>query len=192
MNNFIEKDKEFKEALGSFMIAFSELEYGLVILCTLTEFDLRKKDLSYLKYLGYTLELKVKTITEFINDNLPDLKSIWDLIKINIGNVNRERRFLVHGFHNYYLPNENISTRIKENGKIVEKKQSAIEIKKLAKEIQHINTGTNGINGQFYIFFTTARVNQWNSFVNDDNKIVYTINSKILSDWKGKNKSDQK
>jgi len=34
-------DKDFKEAIGSFVIAFSELEFGLVFLCSMTEFDIR-------------------------------------------------------------------------------------------------------------------------------------------------------
>lgn len=186
MTDFLKQDKDFKEAIGAFIIAFSELEYGLAIICTLTEFDLRKKDTSYLKYLGYSFELKVKTITEFVNKNLIELRQIWDDIKIKIGNVNRERRFLAHGFHNYFLPKDHISTRIKENGKIVEKKQTLPDIKKLINQLHHLNTGENGINGEFYIAFTTLRIDKWNALVNDDYKMVYSVNSKIVSDWKGK------
>ncbi|MHB1178000.1 MAG: hypothetical protein ACYCZO_06675 [Daejeonella sp.] len=45
-------DKDFKEAIGSFVIAFSELEFGLVFLCSMTEFDLRQKGKYVTKYLS--------------------------------------------------------------------------------------------------------------------------------------------
>lgn len=45
MNDILENDRKFKEAIGAFIIAFSELEFGLAILCTLTEFDPRHKDI---------------------------------------------------------------------------------------------------------------------------------------------------
>ena len=51
-------DKDFKEAIGEFVIAFSELEFGLVFLCSMTEFDLRQKDKYVTKYLGYSFEQK--------------------------------------------------------------------------------------------------------------------------------------
>ena len=44
MTDIFKNDKEFKQAIGAFIIAFSELEFGLVFLCSMTEFDVRKKD----------------------------------------------------------------------------------------------------------------------------------------------------
>jgi hypothetical protein len=58
MNDIFENDRKFKEAIGAFIIAFSELEFGLAILCTLTEFDPRNKDKFLSKYIGYSFEQK--------------------------------------------------------------------------------------------------------------------------------------
>ena len=44
MADLWENDKKFKESIGSFVIAFSELEFGLAFLCSITEFDLRRMD----------------------------------------------------------------------------------------------------------------------------------------------------
>jgi hypothetical protein len=43
MNPRLIEDKKFKEAIGAFIITFSELEYSLADLGSMTEFDLRKK-----------------------------------------------------------------------------------------------------------------------------------------------------
>jgi hypothetical protein len=181
-------DKEFKEAIGAFIIAFSELEYGLAFLCSMTEFDLRFKDSYLVKYIGFSFEQKVRILTEFIDENLAEIKLIWDKLKGEIGQLNRERRFLAHGFMTYYLPNETITTYVKEGGKIVQKKQTLQEIKSLTNKLQHVNTGENGINGEFHTLFAKTRINKWNELVNDDAKIVYRVNSEIISDWKGKSK----
>ena len=182
-------DKNFKEAIGSFIIAFSELEFGLVFLCSLTEFDIRKKNEYVTKYLGFTFERKIQHLTDFIFENLDELTPIWKKIKNEIGQLNRERRFLVHGFMTYYLPHETITTHVKENGKITTKKQTLDEIKGFTDRLRHLNTGENGINGEFHTQFTKARIDKWNDIVNDDNKIIYRVNNKIISKWTGKQKT---
>ena len=186
MINILDKDKEFKEAIGSFIIAFSQLEFGLVFLCAMTEFDIRQKDNYVIKYLGFTFEKKVIHLTEFIDEHLSEMKLIWDKLKIEIRQLNNERRFLVHGFMTYYLPKENITTHIKEGKAITTKKQTLKEIKDYTNRLHHLNTGEYGINGEFHTMFTKARVNEWNNLVNDDSKIIYKVNDQILSDWKGK------
>jgi hypothetical protein len=82
-------DKEFKQAIGAFIIAFSELEYGLVFLCSMTEFDVRRKDEYVVKYLGFTFDRKMQILTEFIEQNLTELKPTWEKLKIEIktGNI---------------------------------------------------------------------------------------------------------
>lgn len=96
--DILKNDKEFKQAIGAFIIAFSELEYGLVFLSSMTEFDVRRKDEYVVKYLGFTFDRKMQILTEFIEQNLTELKPTWEKLKIEIGQLNRERRFLVHGF----------------------------------------------------------------------------------------------
>lgn len=186
MTNLFENDKKFKEAIGAFIIAFSELEYGLAYLGVMTEFDLRKRNNYLLTHIGYSFENKVKNVTCFIETQLPELKPIWDIQKNKIGQLNRERRFIAHGFSSYSLPHESITTHVKEGKKLSKREFDLKTINKLTNELRHLNTGKNGINGEFHTEFTKLRINKWNELVNDDNKIVYTVNSKILSDWKGK------
>lgn len=188
MIDILKNDKDFKEAIGSFVIAFSELEFGLVFLCSMTEFDIRKKEEYITKYLGFSFEKKQKHITEFINEQLIELKQTWDILNYEIGQLNRERRFLVHGFMGYSLPRETITTHIKEKGELTTKVHTLKEIKDLTKRIQILKTGENGINGEFHILFAKTRIDKWNSLVNDDNKIIYRVNNKIVSDWKGNKK----
>jgi hypothetical protein len=185
MNDIFENDRKFKEAIGAFIIAFSELEFGLAILCTLTEFDPRHKDKFLSKYIGYSFEQKRNTLSDFIKKELTEIEKIWCKINTDIGQINRERRFIAHGFMTYSLPNENISTYVKEKGKIVEQKQSIEKIEGLTKTLNEINTGRNGINGEFHTQFTKMRIDKWNDLVIEKNRIVYRVNNEIISQWKG-------
>jgi len=189
MTDILKNDKEFKQAIGAFIIAFSELEFGLVFLCSMTEFDIRKRDEYVTKYLGFTFERKVERLTEFISENLSELKPIWEKLKNEIGQLNRERRFLVHGVMNYSLPRETITTHVREKGAVTIKKQTLKEIKEFTNRLHHLNTGENGINGEFYTLFTKTRIDKWNDLVNDENKIIYRVNNKIISKWTGKKKT---
>jgi hypothetical protein len=186
MADIFENDKKFKEAIGAFIIAFSELEYGLAFLSVLTEFDLRKRDEFLLNHIGLSFENKVRKISDYIDNHLQNLKPIWDIQKNDIGQLNRERRFIAHGFVSHSLPHESISTYVKEKKILSNHKFDVETIKKLTNKLHHLDTGENGINGEFRIDFTKQRIDQWNKLVNDENKIVYKVNSEILSDWKGK------
>jgi hypothetical protein len=188
MNPRITEDKKFKEAIGAFIIAFSELEYGLADLGSMTEFDLRKKSEYFIKHVGFPFEKKVSNITEFIEEHLIDLKPTWDELKVEIGQINYERRFIAHGFIQYFLPHESstTSTYVKKGKELVERQHDSNSIKKLTNRIHHLNTGKNGVNGVFHTLFTKTRVNHWNSLVNEQSKIVYKVNNEIISDWKGK------
>lgn len=189
MTDILKNDKEFKQAIGAFIIAFSELEFGLVFLCSMTEFDVRKKDEYVTKYLGFTFERKMQHLTDFISENMNELIPIWEKLKNEIGQLNRERRFLVHGFMTYYLPHETITTHVKENGKVTTKKQTLEEIRGFTNRLHHLNTGQNGINGEFHTLFTKTRIDKWNDLVNDDNKIIYRVNNEVISKWTGKGKT---
>lgn len=186
MSDLLKSDNEFKQAIGAFIIAFSELEFGLVFLCSMTEFDIRKKDEYIIKYLGFPFEKKMQHLTNFISENLNELTPIWEILNTEIGKLNRERRFLVHGFMTYYLPHETIVTHTKENGKVTTKRQTLEEIKGLTNRLSHLNTGVNGINGEFHTLFTKTRIDKWNDLVNEDNKIIYRVDNKIISKWAGK------
>lgn len=184
MNDIFGNDLKFKEAIGEFIIAFSELEFGLAILCTLTEFNPRQKNIFFLKHLGYSFEQR-NTLNDFIKKELPEIQKIWSKINTDIGQINRERRFITHGFMTYSLPNENISTYVRERGKVVEQKQAVEKIKDLTKRIYEINTGSNGVNGEFHTQFTKIRIDKWNELVIKKNRIVYRVHNEIISQWKG-------
>lgn len=190
MTDIWKNDKNFKEAIGSFIIAFSELEFGLVFLCAMTEFDLRQKDKYITKYLGFAFEKKVEHLSTFIEEHLTEIKPTWDILKSEIGQLNRERRFLVHGFMSYSLPHETITTHVKESGKVITENKTLEEIKNFTNRLHHLNTGENGINGEFYTLFTKTRINKWNELVNDDNKIIYKVNNIVISDWHGNEKKN--
>lgn len=183
--DYFENDRNFKEAIGDFIIDFSELEFGLVELCSLIDFDLRKKEETYLKYMGFQFEKKKECLTEFIKENIPDLINIWDSLNEIIGRINHERRFIVHGVMRYYLPNESISTIIKVKNKPIKNEITIDKINKLTKQIHELNFGQNGICGEFNILFKTNVFNKWNDLVNDTNKIVYKVENEILTKFNG-------
>ena len=79
-----------------------------------------------------------------------------------IGSFIRERRFLAHGFVTYCLPKETITTYVKETGRVIKKNQTLADIKGYTNRLHHLNTGDNGINGEFNILFTKTRINKRN------------------------------
>ena len=105
----LERDKKFKEAIGEFIIAFSELEYGLAVIGSFAELDLLTKEENLLNHIGFPFEKKTKHITTFISKYIPELSPIWTKLNIEIGQINRDRRFIAHGIQQYFLPNESIT-----------------------------------------------------------------------------------
>jgi hypothetical protein len=186
MTDLFKSDKDFKEAIGAFIIAFSEFEYGLVFLCSMTDFDPRQSVRYILKYLGYPFERKLQHLTEFIDEHLQELQPIWTKIKADIEQINTERRFLVHGFMNYSLPGETITTHVKGKKRILTKIHTLKDIKVLTDKLHHLNTGKMGIRGEFDTVFRTARFDNWNALVNDESKVIFKINGETVTGWKGK------
>ncbi|AEV32350.1 hypothetical protein Oweho_1353 [Owenweeksia hongkongensis DSM 17368] len=166
------KDREFKEAVGAFVIAFYELEFGLVFLCSMTDFDIYNRDYYLKKYIGMSLEQKRNVISDFIKEQMPELTEVWKSINSEIGQLNKDRRYIAHGFMSYHIPSENISTYIREKGVINERLLTVKEICTLTKRLYKVNTGENGVNGEFHVLFAKTRINKWNRVVNDKYKIV--------------------
>ncbi len=181
MNDLIQNDKNFKEAIGEFIIAFSQLEFGLAFLCVFAETDLKSKEDYLSKYLGFPLDKKLKHLNKYIRNDLFELYRLWEKIQTEIILLNKERRFLVHGFMSYSLPREYLSTFTKVNGKIEMKNQALEQIKEFTNRVHHLNTGENGINGEFNILFTKTRVDKWNESALEIDKIEYRVNSEILT-----------
>jgi hypothetical protein len=72
---------------------------------------------------------------------------------------------------------------------VTTKKQTLEAIKGFTNRLHHLNTGENGINGEFNTLFTKTRIDKWNDLVNDDNKIIYRVNNEVISKWTGKGKT---
>lgn len=180
-------DREFKEAIGAFIIASSEMEFAIATLCSIIGEDPRYHQSQFNEIFGLTLEKKRKLLSSFIKNNIPSLHHEWTTINGEIGQINVDRRYLAHGFTQYYLPRERIDTYVKLNGRVTKKQFSLADIKSLTNKIHHINTGNNGISGVFHTKLFVARINLWNDQVETERRMIYKVNDAILTDWKGSN-----
>lgn len=178
-------DKLFKEAIGAFVIASSELEFAIARLCSIIGIDPRQHRSQFNEILGLPMDKKRKQISTFIKNNIPNLHDEWTVINEKIGQINVDRRHLVHGFSQYILPREQIETYIKLNGRVAKKQYSLIDIKSLTNKIHHINTGENGIRVVFFTKLFVARINLWNESAVSKNRMVFKVKDVILTDWKG-------
>jgi hypothetical protein len=187
--DFLKSDREFKEALGAFIIASSEMEFAITSLCSILGEDPRFHQKQLLDIFGKTLGEKRKLVGKFIKTHLPELKDEWININGEIDQINADRRHLAHGFTQYFLPQEHIETYVKNknNGKVEKKKFTSGDIKALTNKIHHINTGENGINGVFHTKLFVARINLWNEQVESARRMIYSVSDVILTDWKGSN-----
>ena len=161
------------------------MEFGLGIICSMTEFNLLTREQTLPTYLGLTLEQKKNTITEYINKYEPELKTTWENIKKEIDFLNKQRRYIAHGIERVYV-NDSLRAIVK-TGKTLEAKTLTIdEVESWTERLHHVNTGKDGVIGNFYLDFVTRSINRWNKYVIEDFRITYTINNKVVSDWKGK------
>lgn len=170
--------------LGRFTFYFSKLEFLLLDLCTFTELPNPKS--KYLDFIGLSLDDKRNIIKNFVNANIPKLKQEWEKINVEIGVINQDRRFLVHGIgESYNLYDDKIRTISKVKGKLILKEYDSNDINKLTNRISHVNTGKNGIGGIFNSKFKTESCNYYNLGVEDLKKIVFKDNNTVMTDWKG-------
>jgi hypothetical protein len=177
----LDKDRKFKEAIGSFIIAFSEVEFGLGMICAMTGPDPRERDLS--EALSMSLSQKRKKIGKYIRANLSQLEKVWGEINNEIGELNEIRRYLTHGHLQYSVPHEFISPIIMKNKKPVQKKITIQEIEKWTDRLYHLISGKYGVQGEFEIMFSTARINLWNKSVGGGERMEYRINGKLMTKW---------
>jgi hypothetical protein len=182
MTKAFENDRLFKEAIGGFMIASSELEFALAILCSITFEDPRFKDKYFVEVFGKSLDQKRQILGNFIKENLPELRKDWLDINQKIGEINEDRRHLAHGFTQYYLPGDFIETVIKKKDTLVPKKFSIAQINDLTNQIHLINTGKNGISGVFQTKLFVARINLWNVRADSTKQMIYKVNNITLTD----------
>lgn len=145
----LKKDQLFKEAIGEFVINFSELESGIADLCWLIkpeEFE------SKLHLLNMDLSKKRKTLTRLISKlTSSEIKEIWSKANSKIGDLNEYRRYIIHGIYFYHIPNDIIKSAIPPKHKSLTNELTASKIIQLAKKLIDLNTGENGLKGEFYI-----------------------------------------
>lgn len=80
-------DKLFKESIGAFIIASSEMEFAITSLCSILGEDPRLHQNQFLEIFGIPLNNKRKLIREFIKTHLPDLLKEWIEINVSIGEL---------------------------------------------------------------------------------------------------------
>ena len=106
------------------------MEFAITSLCSILGEDPRLHQNQFLEILGESLEKKRRLVGEFIKTHLPNLLDEWIVINVATGQINTDRRHLVHGFTQYYLPEEHIETFVKKKGR-VEKNVSLLTTLKL-------------------------------------------------------------
>ncbi|MHA8085855.1 hypothetical protein U8695_09825 [Aquirufa antheringensis] len=183
MINQLESNTQFEIALGKFIKKFSELEYSLLYYWSLID-DPKNQNLVVKLNFGSSFDDRRKKVTKYINNNLPELSERWKNINNKLTTINKERRYLIHGLGLSNFNNNTIKAVIKLNNQINVKIFTEAQINVLLNEIAHVLTGNDGLEGEFLIDFTTIRFNEYNS-LNAIGKIVYRVNDKILTSYKG-------
>jgi len=180
--NSIDHYLQFKSELGQFLIEFARLEHTLAFYCSIIDSP-RKPNLY--KFLGDDFHRKRNFISDHFKTHLPELLQEWRTINSEIGNINEDRRHLIHGIGQSYFFKESISTFVKKGDRIVEKLFTSKEIRNLTNRIGHLLTGTKGIKGHFQTKFLKAVFDFHNHSVPNKEKIVFESDGKIITEWKG-------
>lgn len=183
MENPLENREKFRSALGQFVIQFSELEFSLLYFCGVIDYP-RNENLGIKENLRTTFDQRRKKISEFVRTELPEIAEIWNGINGSLGNINRDRRFLVHGIGRENFFQHSVKTFIPQKTEVDLKDFTIDDIKKLSDQIAHLLTGDNGLGGEFIILFKTKRFDLHNRTTKEDNKIIYKINDKIMTELK--------
>lgn len=179
-----ERDEAFRLAVGTFIVTFSELEHGLGELAVFTIDDLRELDDQYGRHIGLRMDQKINAVNDCIEKYHPELKDTWFSIKQEIDELNSERRHLTHGIAMYHVPNPTITSKVRRRNSTLSKEWSIEDIKDLSNRLIPLIQG-EGVCGDFHTAFVKARIDRWNNFVVPEYRIVYSVNSEILSNWKG-------
>jgi hypothetical protein len=180
---YTELDTAFKEAIGEFTIAFSQMEFALSQLSALTVVKQCEYDL--LANIRLPLHKKRKQITKCVKSDAVELHSIWDDLNQRIGKMNEERRYLMHGIAQYSLSDNTIEVFVPITNGLETKHLTPADIKEFSQKIYHLTTGVDGVNGEFFIKFKAERINKWNDKLPEREKMVYKVHNEILTEWKG-------
>ena len=184
MRDIFENREKYKSAVGHFVMNFSELEFSLLYYCGLIDYP-HDQNFGVKSHLNSTFGQRRTKISNFIRSDIPKLQATWDNINSKLGEVNRDRRFLVHGIGRASFFEDSIKAFIPNKDTVDLKNFSIDSIKAINNKIGYLLTGDDGLTGEFLIKFNTARFDLHNKITVEDNKIIYKINGDILTEFKG-------
>lgn len=171
---------EIEKLLGRFTMQFSKLEFGLFFLCALTENDMINYQNYIEKYLKLSFGDKRDYLKEYIKNNLSSIYPTWTNINVEIGIINELRRHLIHGIGHSNLFQPEFKTMVSKSNKIDYKSFNKSDLLKIIGQVAEINTGANGICGNFNTQFTSQRILLHNLSCNSEKKIIYMNNDYVL------------
>jgi hypothetical protein len=116
---------------------------------------------------------------------MPEFSLRWDSINSKLGQINQNRRFLVHGIGRTNFYHHSVKAFVPRKESYDLKEFSVDDIKDLSNQISHLLTGKDGLSGDFLIDFSTKRFDRHNRTTFNRNKIVYRVNNKILTEYSG-------
>ena len=183
MTSTQENIERFQSALGQFVIQFSELEFSLLYFCGVIDHP-RNENLGIKENLRSTFDQRRKKISEFIRVELPEIAEKWNVINEKLGNINRDRRFLIHGIGRENFIQHYVKAFIPQKNSVDFKEFSIADIKKLSDQITHLLNGDNGLSGEFIILFKTKRFDLHNRTTKLNNKIIYKVNGEVMTEIK--------
>ena len=179
-----QKPKEYYHVLGEFMTKFSSMETSLVSYCSIIKYLCNYQE-GFDEFSPLSISDRLKYISKFIKESLPELQNDWNKIVQKINEVNENRRHLIHGIGRASFYTESITTHVPKKGKTVSKDFSIEDINKIIDNIEHICTGDNGIQGEFHNNFCISRYDYHNERIDASNKIVYRLNGVAVTKFKG-------
>lgn len=157
--DFIEGPKNYKTAIGDFIVTFAQVEAGMSIIISLIKGDY-SKSYHIAKYFALPLNSKrgkVQKLDNFINtlqsSQRDKIIDDWNFVKSEIEYLSNCRHHLVHGTGLTGFYQEKIKTMLDEKlDYIIQYKEFSIDdIKQLTDRTHHLLTGLHGIQGDFFI-----------------------------------------
>ncbi|WP_367328598.1 hypothetical protein [Lentimicrobium sp.] len=141
------EDPELRKQLADFVIGFATIERYISDLSFRIAF-FEGNNPSYLSIAKKDLSEKRKIIKSFIKHNLPNLFDQWSNINNAIGDLNSERKILIHSISIFNVTSNYFDSGIRHNNQF--KTYTAKEIQELNERIDELNFGEGGIGTRFY------------------------------------------
>jgi hypothetical protein len=141
------EDPELRKQLADFIIYFSTVESFITDFAYHAELFEGKKPI-FKEIAKRDLSIKRNIIKEFIQNKIPELFDNWNKINNRIGNINSERKYLVHSIGLFNISSTHFHSRIRVNGKF--KIYTASDIHKLNNLLDEVLFGKEGLSTSFY------------------------------------------